>query len=192
MIELTDWGRLPGGETVRLATLRDGHGLECRIASYGATLTAIRTPDRDERIDDVLLGFDTLDGYLSPAFHAARAILGCTVGRYANRIAGARFAIDGVDYALASGDGVRLALTSPAGGRRMQVITSEPGIQLYSANSFDGSLCDGDGRPFVRRQALCLETQHLPDSPNRPDFPTTLLRPGEVYRSETRLRFDTV
>jgi aldose 1-epimerase len=62
-------------------------------------------------------------------------------------------------------------------------------LQIYSANAFDGGLSDGEGLPFVRRQAICLEPQHFPDSPNRPDFPSTLLRPGDTWRWETRLRF---
>jgi aldose 1-epimerase len=351
MIDLREWGRLPDGEPVMLATLSDGEGLEMRIASYGATLTSIRTPDRDGRVDDVLLGFDRLDPYLDPALQAGWPYFGSTIGRYANRIAGARFTIDGREHrltaneganqnhggrhgfdrrlwtmeALDDGAGLRLRYRSPDGeegfpgtldveadvrierpgtlviayrattdapthvslashgyfnlagraartvgdhslsvaasrvlpidaaaiptgerrpvtgtpfdlreptlleevlasedeqlrigdglnhcfaldadaapaarlihapsGRAMELRTTAPGLQVYSANGFDGSLRDEAGRPFVRRQAIALETQHFPDSPNRPDFPSTLLRPGEVYRSETRLRFLTL
>jgi len=341
------WGTLPGGEAIQLFTLDDGYGLEARIASYGATLTTIRTPDRNGRIDDVLLGFDTLAAYCAPALQAGWPFLGSTVGRFANRIAGARFSIDGTDYSLVANegphqlhggpigfdrivwhstllpDGVRFTHRSPAGdqgfpgalaivadiiidapgemvlryeattdapthvnltshgyfnlagrasrsmadhvltiaadqvlaideaalplapmpvsgtpfdlrrptrigdalaghhpqlaasngfnhcfmlepdaglkhaatlhdpasGRRMEILTTEPGIQLYTANNFDGQLHDDAGRPLIPHQALCLETQHFPDSPNRPEFPSTLLRPGSTYRSETRLRF---
>lgn len=349
MIELRRWGKLPGGEPVMLATLADGHGLEVRVSSYGASLVSIRTPDRAGLVEDVLLGFDRLADYLDPAVQAGWPYLGSTIGRHANRIAGARFAIDGQEYRLAANEGhnqlhggpigfdraawqaemldgapgVRLRHVSPDGdqgfpghvevetdfligapgelvirysattdrpthvslashpyfnlagrrsrsiaqhrltvaaaailpidasaiplpgpplpvlgtpfdlregrmigalveadhpqlrtgdglnhcflldpaaspaarlehpesGRRMDLVTTEPGLQIYSANAFDGSLRDSDGRPFVRRQAIALEAQHFPDSPNRPDFPSTLLRPGERYRSETRLRF---
>lgn len=348
MIDLAPWGHLPGGEPVMHATLSDGEGLEVRIASYGATLTSIRTPDRDGHMGDVLLGFDRLDSYLDPALQTHWPYFGSTIGRTANRIAGARFTIDGREHRLTANEGpnqnhggrlgfdrrlwamealdgdcgVRLRYRSPDGeegfpgtldveaemrierpgtlviayrattdapthvslashgyfnlaghaartiadhslsiaaarflpidaaaiptgerrpvagtpfdlrqpallgdilarensqlaigdglnhcfvldadipvaallthapsGRRMELRTSAPGLQVYSANAFDGSLSDGTGRPFVRRQAIALEAQHFPDSPNRPDFPSTLLRPGEVYRSKTRLRF---
>ncbi|MGN6121795.1 MAG: aldose epimerase family protein [Sphingomonas oligoaromativorans] len=351
MIDLRAWGRLPGGEPVTLATLSDGEGLEVRVASYGATLTAIRTPDRDGRVEDVLLGFDRLESCLDPALQAGWPYFGSTIGRTANRIAGARFAIDGREHRLTANEGanqnhggrrgfdrrlwtmealddasgVRLRYRSPDGeegfpgtldveaemrierpgtlliayrattdaathvslashgyfnlagraartigdhrlsiaasrflpidtaalptgeqrpvtgtpfdlrdatllsdvlarddeqlrigdglnhcfaldagaapaarlvhepsGRAMELRTTAPGLQVYSANAFDGSLHDEAGRPFVRRQAVALEAQHFPDSPNRPDFPPTLLRSGEVYRSETRLRFLTL
>ena len=346
-VESRDWGQLPSGEAVRHFTLQDGLGLEVGLSSYGATLTSIRVADREGRIDDVLLGFDTLGGYLAPAFQAAWPYFGSTVGRFANRIAGAAFTIDGVRHQLhaneggnqlhggphgfdrvvwraerlETGDGVRLRHVSPDGdqgfpgrlevqldvriepgelvlsataatdapthvnltshgyfnlagraarsieghvltvdadalipideaalpvgaplpvggtpfdlrtptrigdalagahpqlsigdgfnhcfvlragagpaatlrdpgsGRWLELRTTEPGLQLYSANAFDGTVADEGGRPFVRRQAIALEAQHFPDSPNRPDFPSTLLRPGETWRSETRLRF---
>ncbi len=334
-----------------LATLADGHGLEVRVSSYGASLAAIRTPDRAGLVEDVLLGFDTLAGYLDPALQAGWPYLGSTIGRYANRIAGARFTINGQEHHLAANEGdnqlhggptgfdrvawqaeilsdapgVRLRHVSPNGdqgfpgcvkaqadflldapgelvirytattdrpthvsmashpyfnlagrqsrsiaqhrltvaaeailpidataiplpgppmpvagtafdvrngqmigalvqadhpqlrtgdglnhcflldpaaspavrlehpesGRCLELVTTEPGLQIYSANAFDGSLRDGEGRPFVRRQAIALEAQRFPDSPNRPDFPSTLLRPGETYRSETRMRFSS-
>ncbi|MBU3077355.1 galactose mutarotase [Sphingomonas sp. XMGL2] len=347
MVESRDWGHLPTGEAVRLFRFGDGHGLEVEASDYGARLVAIRSPDRDGRSDHVLLGFDTLAGYLSPAMERARPYLGCTVGRYANRIAGAAFTIDGTRYPLVAneganqlhggapgfdravwrtevlaagvrfshvspagdqgfpgtlrviadivvvapgeialryaaetdapthvsltshgyfnlagrgarsiedhrlaiaadhvlpidksaiplpgpplavagtpfdlrrevrvgealagdhpqlrvadgfdhnfvltgGDGPAASLRDPASGRMLEIFTSEPGMQLYTGNGFDGSVVDDAGGPLVRRQALALETQHFPDSPNRPDYPTTLLRPGETLRSETRLRF---
>jgi aldose 1-epimerase len=349
MIELRTWGELPGGEPVMLATLADGHSLEVRVSSYGASLVSIRVPDRAGLVEDVLLGFDRLIDYLDPALQAGWPYLGSTIGRTANRIAGARFTIDGQKHRLAANEGdnqlhggpvgfdrvawraeiladapgVRLRHVSPDGdqgfpgrlevqadfllgapgeiivryaattdrpthvgmalhpyfnlagrrsrsiaqhrltvaagamlpidansiplpgppmpvvgtpfdlregrmigtlvqadhpqlrmgdglnhcflldpaaspaarlehsesGRCLELVTTEPGLQIYSANAFDGSLRDGEGRPFVRRQAIALEAQHFPDSPNRPDFPSTLLQPGEPYLSETRLRF---
>ncbi|MFF1956917.1 aldose epimerase family protein [Streptomyces sp. NPDC058220] len=80
-------------------------------------------------------------------------------------------------------------LTAPGETRVMEVWTTEPGIQVYTANQLDGSLTDPAGRPHERHGAICLETQHLPDSPNRPGHPSTVLRPGEVARSRTELRF---
>ena len=77
----------------------------------------------------------------------------------------------------------------PTSGRVMEVLTSEPGVQFYTANFLDGSITGKGGVVYGRRCALCLETQHFPDSPNKPAFPTTVLRPGEVYESSTVYRF---
>jgi aldose 1-epimerase len=347
MTRFEDWGSSPNGEPVVLARLDDGDGLSVAVSGYGATLTSIRVPDRNGQIDDVLLGFDSLAAYCDPALQAAWPYFGSTIGRFANRIGGARLTIDGVpcplvpneganqlhggpngfdrrvwrhepidggvrfrlhspdgdqgfpgaldaiaDYritdpgelliryeattdrpthvnmaahpyfnlagrhsraigahrltiradallaidaealplpgaampvadtdldlraprtlgavlasghpqiaeqyglnhcfVLAQGDGPAVRLEDPASGRVLDIVTTAPGMQVYTANAFDGTLADGDGQPFVRHQAIALEAQHFPDSPNRPDFPSTLLRPGETYVSETRLRF---
>jgi aldose 1-epimerase len=78
----------------------------------------------------------------------------------------------------------------PTGGRVMEVHTTEPGVQLYTANGLDGSLKSG-GVAYGRHAGLCLETQHYPDSPNHPEFPSTLLRPGERYEQLTVHKFST-
>ena len=98
---------------------------------------------------------------------------------------------DGLNHCFCLSDGRSRAarLEDHASGRYLDIVTTEPGLQVYTANAFNGSIRDGAGRPFVRRQAIALEAQHYPDSPNRPDFPSTLLRPGETYQTETRLRF---
>ena len=80
----------------------------------------------------------------------------------------------------------------PTTGRVMDVLTREPGVQFYTANFLDGSLTGKGGTAYGRRCALCLETQHSPDSPNKPEFPTTVLRPGEVYESTTVYRFSAI
>ena len=80
----------------------------------------------------------------------------------------------------------------PTTGRVMEVLTSEPGVQFYTANFLDGRLTGKGGTAYGRRCALCLETQHFPDSPNKPEFPTTVLRPGEVYESTTVYRFSAI
>ncbi|MFJ2957997.1 aldose epimerase family protein [Streptomyces sp. NPDC087270] len=80
-------------------------------------------------------------------------------------------------------------LDDPGSGRCMEVWTTEPGIQVYTGNALDGSLTGPAGRPYPRHGAVCLETQHFPDSPNRPEYPATVLRPGEVYVSRTEFRF---
>ncbi|MDQ0798046.1 aldose epimerase family protein [Streptomyces sp. B1I3] len=90
-----------------------------------------------------------------------------------------------------NGAGVRRAarLTAPDARRVLEVWTTEPGIQVYTANQLDGAFTDTTGRRHERHGAVCLETQRLPDSPNRPDFPTAVLLPGDIARSRTELRF---
>jgi len=79
----------------------------------------------------------------------------------------------------------------PTTGRVMTVYTTEPGIQFYTGNFLDGSNKGKGGVVYKKHQAFCLETQHFPDSVNRPEFPTTILKPGETYRSTTTYRFST-
>jgi aldose 1-epimerase len=71
----------------------------------------------------------------------------------------------------------------------MEVWTTEPGLQVYTSNQLDGSLTGGDGHPHLRHGAVCLETQHFPDSPNHAGYPTTELRPGQILHSRTEYRF---
>jgi aldose 1-epimerase len=77
-------------------------------------------------------------------------------------------------------------------GRTLTLSTTEPGIQVYTGNGLDGTLTGPSGRPYGPHAGVALETQHFPDSPNRPDFPTTELRPGTEYRSSTIYAFGTV
>ena len=289
------FGRTPEGATVDVYTLTNANGVEVRAITYGAYVISLKTPDRQGKLDDVVLGFDTLDGYLKSGSH-----FGSIVGRYGNRIANAKFTLDGKTYTLAANDGVnhlhggvkgfdryvwageevrqdadvgvRFTLVSPDGdegypgrlkttvtyrltpknelvveyeattdkptlvnltqhsyfnlagqangdildhelqihadrvtpagpglvpaarltdpksGRVMEVLTTEPGIQLYTGN-FLGEEKGKGGRVYPRRSGLCLETQHYPDSPNRPEFPSTVVRPGETYRSKTVFAF---
>ncbi|MET7487382.1 aldose epimerase family protein [Streptomyces sp. NPDC005538] len=312
------FGTLPDGTPVHRWTLERA-GVRVRVLSYGGIVQSVEVPDRAGQTANVVLGFADLDGYLT---HPG-PYLGALVGRYANRIAGGRFPLEGVTYSLAqnnppnslhggergfdkrvwdvepvehglrlsrvsphgeegfpgrldvsatytldasgalcfayeattdaptvvnltnhsyfnlSGSGtaagheLRLAasrftpvdadliptgslddvtgtrfdfreprkagagydhnfvldkgvtpapveiaeLHDPASGRVLTVATTEPGIQLYTADHLDDPFAPGDG--------IALETQHFPDSPNRPDFPSTELRPGQTYRSET-------
>jgi aldose 1-epimerase len=347
----TPFGQLPppDGRAVELFTLTNAHGVEVRVMTYGAIITVIRTPDRGGQLDDVVLGFDSLAGYLkdSPYF-------GAIVGRYANRIANGQFTLDGTTYRLAknngpnalhggvrgfdkvlwsaepfqsdSGVGVTLRYTSqdgeegfpgtlvarvtytltprdelvveyeatsdkatpvnlsqhtywnlhgtaggsvldhvlmlnaaaftpvdatliptgelapvagtpfdfravtpigariaqentqlrvgggydhnwvldrgskpglvhaarlvePSSGRMVDISTTEPGVQFYSGNFLDGTIKGKGGRVYAYRSGLCLETQHFPDAPNHPGFPSTILRPGGTYRSRTVFAF---
>jgi aldose 1-epimerase len=311
------FGTLSDGTVVRRCTLERA-GVRVRVLSYGGIVQSLEIPDRAGRRADVVLGFADLEGYVA---HPG-PYLGALVGRYANRIAGGRFVLDGVTYALGrnngpnclhggergfdkrvwdmtpAGHGVRLSRVSPHGeegfpgrlevsatytleasgalriayeavtdaptvvnltnhsyfnlagsgpteghelriaasrvtpvdadliptgiasvdgtpfdfrtprgtgsgydhnfvldkgvtpepvevaelhdpasGRTVTVATTEPGLQLYTADHLESPFAPGDG--------IALETQHFPDSPNRPEFPSTVLRPGEVFRSET-------
>src|SRR5690606_27089648 len=82
-------------------------------------------------------------------------------------------------------------VVDPASGRTMEVLTTEPGVQFYTGNFLDGTITGKGGRTYVKRAGFCLETQHFPDSPNKPDFPSVVLRPGETYRTTTVYRFGT-
>ena len=341
-IEKSMFGRLSDGTIVESYLLRNGRGSAAKLIPYGASLTELWVPDRAGKLADVVLGLDNLEAYLAP-----HPFFGGTIGRYANRIANGRFALEGNEYQLAinnpphslhggkigfdrrawkaealdhpagaavrftylspdgeesypgnlqvtvtytlteadelkleyraetdqatpinltnhsyfnlaaSGDilGHRLYLNSdqytpvdttliptgeirtvadtpfdfrgsmaigehiaeikdiggydhnfvvngqagalriaarlvePGSGRQMEVWTTEPAIQFYSGIHLDGSVV-GKGRVAYRKFAgLCLETQHYPDSPNHPNFPSAILRPGSRFRSETIYKF---
>jgi aldose 1-epimerase len=330
------------GRPVELYVLTNAGGIEVEVMTYGATMTRVRVPDRNGRLDDVALYLDTLDDYL-----AGHPLLGSVVGRYANRIDRGGFTIGGVEYKLAAGKngvhihggkegfqrlvwsampireenavGVVFKHTSPDGhegypgtldvqvtykltnanelvldytaatdkpthvnltnhvywnlagagsgdvlgheltlnadhclaaddrkvptgeilpvagtpmdftrpmtvgsridqvpggydhcyvlnktagerlslcakvvesktGRAMEVYTTQPGVQLYTAGGMSSKL-GAAGLSYGSRHGLCLETQHYPDSPNKPQFPTTLLRPGETFHEVTIYKF---
>lgn len=336
------------GTPVHLYTLRNAMGMEARVTDYGGIIVSLTAPDREGRLEDIVLGFDSLDAYVadSPYF-------GSLIGRYGNRIAGARFDLEGETYTLAANDGdnhlhggltgfdkvvwqaepyesevgqgivftyrspdgeegypgnldvkviyflsdagslsfsyeattdkatpvnltqhsyfnlagggsildhyltleadaytpvgpgliptgtieavegtpfdfrrptrigeridaddlqlelglgydhnfvvrgepgdVRLAarVFEPKSGRIMEVHTSEPGIQFYSGNFLDGTLTGKGGQVYHRRTGFCLESQHYPDSPNQPAFPSTILEPGNTYQTQTVYWFST-
>jgi aldose 1-epimerase len=90
-----------------------------------------------------------------------------------------------------AGEGLRRAarLADPGSGRTMEVLTTEPGVQFYTGNFLDGTIKGKGGVVYKYRSGLCLETQHFPDSPNQPSFPSTILRPGKEYHSKTMLVF---
>ena len=94
-----------------------------------------------------------------------------------------------LDRAPGSTDLIEAAgVQHPASGRRLEVLTTEPGIQFYSGNFLDGTLAGTSGKAYRQRDGFALETQHFPDSPNRPNFPSTVLHPGETFRSTTVFR----
>lgn len=94
-------------------------------------------------------------------------------------------------WVLSSSDSIRHAATvyEPASGRVLDVYTTEPGIQFYAGNFLDGSLTGKQGVVYKHRYGLCLETEHFPDSPNQKSFPSTELKPGEVYKTYTTYKF---
>ena len=79
----------------------------------------------------------------------------------------------------------------PSSGRVLEAFTDQPGVQFYTGNSLDGSIKGKSGKPFGRFSGLCLETQHFPDSPNKPGFPSTVVKPGHAFHSTTIYRFTT-
>ncbi|MGA8272261.1 MAG: aldose epimerase family protein [Candidatus Sulfotelmatobacter sp.] len=339
------FGKMPDGTPVEIFTLSDG-AYEARVATYGGILVSLKTPDRNGKPADVVLGFDNVDGYVANFNGAADAFFGAIIGRYANRIAHGSFVLDDNKYTLPLNngentlhggphgfnnvvwkakpvaDGVELTYLSkdgeagfpgnltavvrytllkgdlrieysattdkdtvvnltnhsyfnlagqgdilnhqltlhasrytpvdagliptgelksvestpfdfrkatavgaridandeqlhlghgydhnwvldnsggklaeaaevydPASGRVLKVLTDQPGIQFYSGNFLDGTIKGKGGKPDEHRAALCLETQHFPDSPNHPDFPTTELKAGQRYHTVTVFSF---
>ena len=346
------WGKTADGQAVDLYTLTNASGASVKIATLGGTVVAINVPDKAGTLGNVVLGFDTLEGYLKP-----HPFFGVLVGRYGNRIGKAQFAIDGVTYTLAKNNGenslhggrkgfdkyvwktrevpskdglaiemthvspdgdegfpgtlsatvvytwtdanglridytattdkptvvnltnhsyfnlsagasptildhqlqimadrftpvdkgliptgeLRLVagtpfdftkgrkigesidlmkdeqiafgggydhnfvlngqtgtmrpaarVTEPTSGRVMEMSTDEPGVQFYTGNFLDGSITGRGGTKYVKRSGFCLETQHFPDSPNKPAFPSVVLRPGQTYKTSTQYTFSAV
>jgi len=346
-IHKADFGKTPDGKRVHLFTLASAGGLEATVSDYGGVVVRLVVPDRAGNPGDIVLGYDTLQGYL-----ADRCYFGGIIGRYANRIAGGRFTLDGIDYTLARNDGenhlhggvrgfdkvvwkarriaaasgpaVRLTyvsadgeegypgnlsvqvtytvpdknelrvdyaastdkptivnltnhsyfnlsgtgdrdilghiaminadrftpagsdlipsgeiarvkgtpmdfrkptaigarieqhydqllagsgydanyvlnqdgsgpplaarVTDPLSGRVLELLTTAPGVQFYSGN-FLTEVAGKQGKIYRKRYGFCLEPQHFPDSPHRPEFPSVVLRPGETYRQTTIYRF---
>jgi aldose 1-epimerase len=81
--------------------------------------------------------------------------------------------------------------TDPKSGRFVEILTTEPGVQLYTGNYLDGSITGKGGTPYGKHAGFCLETQHFPDSVNQPSYPSTILHPGENFRSTTVIRCGT-
>jgi aldose 1-epimerase len=348
-ITKSDFGKLPDGKEVFQYTLTNKNGVEMKIINYGGIITSLKTPDKKGVLEDIVLGYNSLDGYLkeSPYF-------GAIVGRYANRVAKGKFKLDGKEYTLALNngpntlhgglngfdkaiwhveeiqsnvgpalklsyvskdmeegfpgnlsvdvvytltdsdelefafkattdkttvinltqhsyfnltgntkrdilehklminadaivpvdntlvptgklmpvagtpfdfvkphlvgerinakdeqielgggydhcyvlrdDGNRLkhaaTLSEPTSGRKVDVYTTEPGMQFYSGNFLKGSIIGKGDVVYYKRFGMCLETEHFPDSPNQPNFPSVVLKPGETYTTSTKYTFD--
>jgi aldose 1-epimerase len=344
----TAFGKTPDGKPIDLYTLTNSRGMQATITNYGGIVVSLLTPDRAGHMDDVVLGFDRLEGYLQP-----EPYFGAIIGRYGNRVGHAMFKLGDKEYHLAKNDGentlhggtqgfdkrvwsaldlskvgpalelkytskdgeegfpgnlsvtviymltesnelwieygaatdrttvlnltnhsyfnlagqggadilkhqiminadrftpvdagliptgelqkvegtpfdlrkaaeigahindeneqlklgkgydhnfvlnrggaltLAARVTEPVSGRMMEVLTSEPGVQFYTGNFLDGTLKGKGGKVYNRRSGLCLETQHFPDSPNKPSFPSTELKPGQRFSSTTVYRFST-
>lgn len=87
------------------------------------------------------------------------------------------------------GEGPDIVLSEPTSGRRLEIFSDQPGVQIYMGNYLDGSIIGKGGERYAKYAGIALETQHFPDSPNHPEFPSTVLRPGETFRSQTEFRF---
>jgi aldose 1-epimerase len=99
------------------------------------------------------------------------------------------------NYCIDAADGTlkRCAIvTDASSGRTMEVLTTQPGVQFYTGNFLDGKLKGKGGKVYGHRSAFCLETQHYPDSPNKPNFPTSELKPGEEYKHTTVYKFSAL
>ncbi|WP_184342278.1 aldose epimerase family protein [Prosthecobacter vanneervenii] len=99
-VESRTWGKTPAGEEVQLFTLKNTGGLEAQICTWGGYIVTLKAPDKKGALADVTLGFDSLDGYLGK-----NPFFGCITGRYANRIGGAKFTLDGVEYSVTANSG---------------------------------------------------------------------------------------
>ena len=95
------------------------------------------------------------------------------------------------NYVLDNTDEPDVSVYDPVSGRVLEVFTDQPGMQLYTGNFLNGSIKGHGGKPYNYRSGLCLESGHYPDSPNHPEFPSTVLNPGETFRSRTVYRFST-
>jgi aldose 1-epimerase len=93
------------------------------------------------------------------------------------------------NYVLDNSEEVDVSVYEPVSGRQLEVITDQPGMQLYTGNFLDGTNIGHGGKPLKFRSGLCLESGHYPDSPNHPEFPTTILNPGETLKTTTIYRF---
>jgi aldose 1-epimerase len=351
IISHQSWDRAPDGSPVEIYSLRNATGMEVRVTTYGATIVGLTAPDRNGHMADVVLGFDSIEGYTSRTYLRESPYFGAVIGRYANRIGNGQFHLNGRLYSLAvnnrpnhlhggikgfdkvvweakesggaqpnlqltyeskdkeegypgnlrvtvaytltddalkieysaiadqdtivnftnhsyfnlKGDGegdilghvlqlnadqftpvdptliptgelrpvkgtpfdftqpsmigarievkdeqlifgqgydqnfvlngfdgtLRLAarVHEPTTGRSLEVWTTEPGIQIYTGNFLHGDFVRRGGKPYNFRGGLCLETQHFPDSPNHPEFPSTTLKAGSTFSSQTIFRF---
>ncbi|MCC2974192.1 aldose epimerase family protein [Massilia sp. IC2-476] len=130
-------------------------------------------------------------GQIAPVAGAMDLRTGRNLGSIANSSEEVIKTNNGLDHTFVLNGKYAATLTDPASGRVLEVLTSEPGLVVFSANGWNGSMRDGEGRPLQKGGGLALETQHFPNSPNVPAFPTTVIRPQWPLYSATTFRFLT-
>ena len=188
----------------RLNTLHGGSG------GFGAclweALDGLTEVDGGTALTLTRVGFLPVDAHLIPRGGAAAPVAGTPFDFRTPTPVGARLtdphpqmAVGGVggvyDHCFVLRGGRTTSprpvvdLHDPAGGRTMRIATTEPGLQLYLSSELDGTLVGSGGRPYEQYGGIVLETQHFPDSPNRPDYPSTLLLPGRAFTSTTVYEF---
>lgn len=216
-VETDIWGTTADGKQVERATLTNSQGVRVQVMTYGATLLGIETPDRNGRLANITLSLGSFVEYERghPLFgsivgrYANRIDTGALLPvegtpfdlRQLPTIAAAIAGIDGgLDHCYAQifydpdrvgheDDEICAELIDPASGRFLTMSTSMPGVQVYTANHLSPTLKSPDGAAYGPHHGVCLETQYFPDTPNRPEFPSSVLRPGETYSHRTTLRF---
>jgi len=147
--------------------------------------------DRYTPVDDTLIP----TGELAPVagtpfdFRQATAVGARINGDHPQLKAGKGYDHNWVLNRKGTGPQFAARVTDPKSGRTLEVSTTEPGVQFYAGNFLDGTIKGKGGRPYGHRAGLCLETQHFPDSPNKANFPSTILQPGKVYSSKTVMTF---
>ncbi len=114
-INQAPFGNTPDGTPVDIYTLRNSKGMEARIMTYGGIVTSLKVPDKNGNFGDVVLGFDNLDGYVNAAYQKAMPYFGALIGRYGNRIGGAKFTLDGTAYTLPANNGAKHIARRPPG-----------------------------------------------------------------------------
>lgn len=168
-ISRQNFGETEDGKEVLLFTLRNTNGIIVSITNYGGIISSILLPGRFGAYDNVVLGFRRFKDYISEVYLSSYPYLGAICGRYVGRIRDGKFSINGTDYQLAQNDGPNHV---------------HGGLQVYS-----GYYTPELNGKYGRYGGIALETQHLPDSPNHPGFPDTILMPGEVYNENTLFKF---
>lgn len=195
-------------DSIRLYPLQNSNGMVVRITNYGAIITSIVVPDRDGRMADVALGYDRVEDYINAV---DKPYFGAIVGRYGNRIAKGQFTLDGKTFDLATNNGpnhlhggvigfdkvvwdakfdkaARALTLSYLAKDREEGYPGNLDIRVtYTLTDHNAIVVDYHA---TTDQATPVNlTQHFPESPNQPDFPSTILKPGQEYKSRTEFHF---
>ena len=204
------------GKKTGLYVLKNSNNMEVCVTNFGGRIVSIMVPDKNGIMRDVVLGFDSISDYMltlnADSFTPIDSTFMTTgdISKVENTPMDFRISkslsdvyksnyiqidyANGIDHNWVlntKGDiSVPCAkLVSKKTGISLSVYTNDPGIQIYSGNFLDGSLKGKKGIIYGLRSAVCLETQHYPDSPNKEDWPSVVLRPGETYKSKCIYKF---